>query len=322
MRKIKRLLLLLSIILNAIGNAAPISPSSTALLLSLGYTAVPVRFVANGFSADSGTALVDAAVDGKAFYPFIIDTGSTVTTIDIHTARGNQFKYQNKTSTLGGEDSQRHPADQVLLSLLEFNSFTAKDILAYTENDTFVKLDKKPIAGKLGLDFLKKYHAILDVPGKRLYLKLPTDNLQELKNSTTYQRSFFQAGLKKINLGYSPTGHALIAAQINNHTPVNFLFDSGVPNTILSLAYTKKLGLELQNFSKTGRGSGGGEMKFFKTHVNKISVNSINWLSRTIMVTDLKYAIVDTPLFGVIGFDWMQDKKAIIDFANQSVFVH
>lgn len=135
MNKIKKILLLFSSLLSAVCYAAPVPPSPADLLLSLGYTAVPIRFVANGFSAPSVTAVVDASIDNKTFYPFIIDTGSTVTTIDINTAQANQFKYQDKSTTLGGGDSQRHKANQVLISQLQVNPFTAKDILAYTEYD-------------------------------------------------------------------------------------------------------------------------------------------------------------------------------------------
>lgn len=88
----------------------------------------------------------------------------------------------------------------------------------------------------LGRVFLKRYHAIVDLSQKKLYLdykKLSQLAMNKIQNTLLRQQS---RAVPLLSLG---SGSMVIPVQINHLTPVLFLFDTGTGITLLSQAYAK-----------------------------------------------------------------------------------
>ncbi len=154
---------------------------------------------------------------------------------------------------------------------------------------------------------------------QRLYLQ--PDGVRLTAAQKLAQRNMLQqVGYKMIALRPSPSGHATLMVQVNDFAPVRFLFDSGVTQTTMALDYAKTLGLPISTDAITGRGSGGGEMKIFKTQVKKIIIGPVDWFPRDMNTMDFQYVKIGEPLFGVIGIDWMQDNQAVINVGDNLVF--
>ena len=88
----------------------------------------------------------------------------------------------------------------------------------------------------LGRVFLKRYHAIIDLSQKKLYLdykKLSQFAMNKIQNTLLRQQS---RAVPLLSLG---SGSMVIPVQINHFTPVLFLFDTGTGVTLLSQAYAK-----------------------------------------------------------------------------------
>lgn len=301
--RLRSLIFLIAIVMNTICYGK--SPSAYP-----GYIIIPVNYIHYGSSPDSAIPVIEGTFADQKSRLFIIDTGAALTTIDTQLADELGFKTEvSSDKIMGGADKIRHHADKILIPDLELNHFIAKNNFAYTQNKSFIKVNNQPVAGMIGLDFLKKYHAIWDVGKKQLYLRV--------KNVDSPQS--FNSKLHSIELIPTTTGHLVINVQVNHHKSVPFLLDSGVHTTIMSLAYAKTLGLNLRPLT-AGKGSGGGEMNLWQGTLKHMTVSAITQTDKTVLITDLTNAKVGLILFGALGFEWMEEQKIIIDFDQNKIW--
>jgi predicted aspartyl protease len=300
----------------------PLKPKELdEILLEQDYQKISLRAVPNGTTATTATLLLDGAVDNRSTHPFILDTGSALSTIDPKIARAQAFKlHQTKKTLLGGADKQRQLTYAVVVPNLQLADFNAADNIFHTQDISFIKLDKKPIIGFIGMDFLRHHQAILDIPSKHLYLKQPKDKAAVV-NGFELNHLLSKAGYQRIPLETSPSGHVTMMVRVNAEKPTRFIFDSGIPQTVIAADYAKKLQLKIKPDGTEGNGSGGGKIKFFETSVENISTGTLTWRPKTVMMIDLKNAQIGVPIAGGIGLDWMQAHQAVIDFSNNVVFV-
>jgi len=279
------------------------------LLVQQGYTAVPLQRTSN-----TDALYAEITLQAGKTYQFLVDTGATLTTIDQKIVKELRLKIEKNSLILGGGDNRRNRAYAVAIPLLSLNNFSSKDEIAYQRDYSFIKVDKNPISGFIGLTFLRKYHAIFDIVAQRLYLIYgsPTSSLADILT---------KAGYKQISLQRAPSGHLLLSVQINQAAPVPFMLDSGVPKTMISLTYANELGLKLTTHAIIGRGGGGGEMKIFKTKINKLSIDSLAWMPPDVAILDFKYINLGTPVYGILGLDWMQAHQTILDTSNDKLYI-
>ncbi len=305
-------MLFLPLLLFSSAKAAPaksISNELPSILLKLGYIEVPLQM------ADTQkTLLVHVSFDGKNDYLFIVDTGAVHTYVDEKLVKKYNFQQGADSIMTGGGEGDSRKSYSYLIPNFQINSLISHNIIAYAQDHSFIKIFHHTIMGILGLNFLRDHAAVIDVVNKRLYLKsdnapLALSTLEQLKS----------LGYKSFNLEIAPSGHPTILVQINNDVPKTFLFDTGVPVTLLAQDYVKELGLKHLSKVTKENGSGGGEIKVYKTHIKNVTVGSINWYPGNIGVINFEYIQVGAPLYGVLGLDWMQTNRSIIAMANNLV---
>lgn len=302
----------ISFILLSIIFSTPILAGNNELQQTLeqqGYARVPLYTTTQQNSLYASVSLGD-----RKHYAFIIDTGATSNTVDSTVIKKLSLKSVEKSVLLGGVDKIRNKARETIIPSLNFNGFVAHNEPAYQANLFFMDLDKKPISGLLGLNFLRQYKAIFVTAEPALYLQ--SDASKQLS-----EKLLNKLGYKKITLRRAPSGHQIILTKIDNFKPVSFMLDSGVPKNIIALTYAKKLALQLIKDKETSHGSGGGEVTVFTTEAKKFSIGPTTWTPPTIMVIDLTNAKIGTSIYGIIGLDWLQAHQAIIDTANNQLFV-
>jgi hypothetical protein len=179
------------------------------------------------------------------------------------------------------------------------------------KNYSYIKIGKQTVVGLLGLDYLMRHQAIIDIVGRRLYVK-PIDMFYD-------ERLNFS--LPTIPLIYTPSGHVTVKASINNAKVQHFLLDTGVPVLMIAADYAKTLNLKYSAPAIMGKGSGGADMLIFPTHINQLTIGKLNYIPKQVLIANLQNAQVGMPIAGVIGLDWMQANHAIIDLQRDVIYI-
>jgi|GEM_PF-2489918 len=307
---IKNLLLILVFICE---QAMALRPSFQDILLSQGFVEVPIRLTSQG----QMTPFLDVSFGDTTKHAFILDTGSVHVDIDPHFAQFYKRRSE-KGIWAGGGDSQRRLLVAVDIPKLQLGKFSAANVKAYVMDNSFIKLNGLSSAGKLGLDFLRHYQAIVDIQSLRLYLNPHPKRAIDFK---LVRQALLNTGYQQLFLATTSSGHQVLTGQINQAKLVSFLLDTGVPNSFLSLSYAKSLQLPLSSQPLVAKGAGGGAMQLFKTGKNNFSIGKTVWTPESLFAMDFKYISVGTPICGVMGIDWMQAKQAIIDIGANMIYI-
>lgn len=307
------LILLLVFFCNPV--TAELKPINSVLhnyLTERGFSAIPLK-------QDSSHYLyVEASFGNNVLYPLLLDTGCGHTSFGPETLRLFDFKKTGKSRVGIGGGGYGGLEPEVLIPSLILGQFVTNDETVFILNHplTHLSLHRKPALGLLGIDFLRKHSAIIDFSDMRLYLK-NFSNEQTPLNFLTQQFAY-----KTSHLERSPNGLPIIEAKINQSKPLEFLLDSG-SIILLSSQHIKALGLPLIGPIDQSRGTDGGEMKFFKTIIEKISVGSVDSFPKHVIATNMQYIQkgVGRPLAGVIGIDWLREHQVILDANSDVVFL-
>jgi len=253
-------------------------PSIQTRLIQLGYTAIPLHKAQR-----QNTFLVDASFGngtGKNKpITLILDTGSATTYINQKIVNQYNFKQTEKYFISGGIDGHHYRTPQVIIPTVHLFNFTSHNEYAYSQRHSPLST-----SGILGLDFLRKHQAIIDIYHQKLYLKLNIDQSKDV-----LQKILLSFGYQLVPLERSPSGQQTLMIKINHANPARFMLDTGVPPELLiDVKYAKKLG-QIKN--------------------------------KDIATADLQYAQVGIPIVGVAGLDWMDKAHAIIDTENDRLYL-
>ena len=113
------------------------------------------------------------------------------------------------------------------------------------------------------------------------------------------------------------SGHVYVDVEINGKGPFHFLFDTGASN-VLTPAAAKRLGLAVRtNLEATGTG---GTQAGGSTKVTSVRVGNATLRDQTFYVLDLPPGTPDdTPVDGLIGFEWLDRFPARLDYAGATL---
>ena len=284
------------------------------LMLKEGYKEIPLYW-----QEHSKTLLIQASFNAEKPQWFIIDSGAVVSSIDPRTVATQKLIPSKDILILNGSDNSHQRALKVNIPQLTLAEFTSYNLNAYMVDHSFMDINAQPIAGTLGLDFLYSHLAVLDMVNHRLYLK-PGTGLFNARNLLLRQILLETAGYQTNTFQHTASGNQLLLTGINNASPVTFVVDSGSPFTMLSVNYAKTLALQLLPTKKQATGIGGKLMNIFKTNAKQLTIDKSNWALPEIAAINFNYIDSSTPLHGILGADWLEQGRAIIDFAADRIF--
>jgi hypothetical protein len=290
------------------------------VLLKQGYIEVPLKKGTNGY------LFVEATFGSNIHYPLLLDTGCGHTNLDPKMMEKFNFQKTGRVRAGGNGDSYSKMEYEIIIPTLQLGNFITHDETVYVASHSppaEMQINKKSEAGLLGIDFLRKHSAIIDIANQYLYLK-PTNKNQLLSNqSIYYQKILLDAGYKSIKLEHSSDNLLLLTASINNAQSEKYLLDSG-SIMLLSLDYAKKQHLPLaERQIVMGKGADNGAMKMFRISIDQLKVDSSTWNPSFALATGFQYIQkgVGIALAGVIGIDWMNATHAIIDIGSDKIFI-
>lgn len=285
------------------------------LLLSHGYKEVSLRLSKNNF------LMIDISLaSDEPAQPFIVDTGGTQTSIDKKVEEKYQFKRQGKSFFTQGAGGKGFRTYQVIIPTMHIKNVIAQNQLVSIQHYSHIKVDKKPIAGMIGLDFLRQYAAIIDIAHRRLFLKLNSHSLSV--SPTILRNTLAKMGYEAIEIKRSPSGHQAILIKFNDSKPVRFILDTGAAPFLIASYYANHITLKNTGNIIRGKGSSSGAMKMFDVTAEKITIGNTTWGPEEIIVTTgLENAKIGIPIFGSVGLTWMITRQSVLDTKNDLLFV-
>lgn len=287
------------------------------LLLEHGYKELPLTL-----SKDKNFLLIYASLDDAQINkPFILDTGSTLSSMDQQIEDRYKFNKQGKSITASGGGGGYFQTYNVIVHKLKIDNFETDNQLFVIQHYSHIKVDNKHIAGMIGLDFLRKHHAIIDFKNNRIFFRI--NNLKPELERTILEKTLKQMQYESIQLKRTSKNYQTLLLKLNDEKPVMFMLDSGVPPSImLDYNYAKSIKVDVKGKPTIGKGSSNAIMKLYNTKVNKLRIGPItDGPLPAIVTTGLEFAKIGVPVLGIIGLNWLRSHQAIMDTVNDVLFV-
>ena len=100
-----------------------------------------------------------------------MDTGGSHAEIDPKIAKEFDLKRENKSIVVGGGDNIHHQVFRSNTPSLYFGDFRSHNEPFYIVDQSPKRVDKQPLIGLLGTEYLLKHQAVIDIVNQKLYLK-------------------------------------------------------------------------------------------------------------------------------------------------------
>lgn len=272
---------------------------------------------------DEGALTIDVMVNGRGPYPFIVDTGATLTIVFENLARRSALERVDR------------PALRVLSisGVKTFEPYEIGDLVAgapLAEDHVGVVLEdwespRETPAGILGLDILERFALAFDVRRRTLSLYehdgLPPEVTSRMRRTSMKLRRFAATGAEL----YTTRGRI-------NGEPIEFIVDLGLATTLINFAAGKAI-LANSLIVTAGRTSTTGtrldDVFDDRTRVNAgifrtVTVGRRTWQRKVLWV-------YDAPLFdelgvqrlryGLIGADLLASRDFAIDFKAERLYL-
>ncbi len=306
------ILLLLSwvLMLSCCAGEPPPAPLSD-FLGKLGYVRVELkRFKSDRLHPGQGNDLyLDVRVDGKK-QKWQLDTGFSITCLD-H-AVGKRYK------TLA---ELHHPVEDPVLGRIDGADFVLIRQLQVgpvrmTNQPALVKDIEKHIgwderAGVMGIDLLRRNHAVLDFLGKGLFLRAEKP---DYKTAGAFDEMMRRSGWDVISLTSDRSLCPIVETQIRGR-PLRLVVDSGCEFTQLDLSVALRLGLKLDPTHMRINGIEDRSSKAYSTTVPLLQLAGVALTNEPVVIADIApWQSKDGPRFdGMIGADWLAFGNGVLD---------
>jgi len=261
--------------------------------------------------------IIDVNVNDRGPYPFIIDTGASLSLVYEHLRKelGLTFTEEETLFVHGAVLSQRRPV--LPIKSIRIGSLDMQNVQSFSLPNPIVTEGDLP-GGILGLDFLARYALYVDIeeqvivfaksgylPSKRRYASVPI---------------IFD------DLGILRTGIPIIQAKVSGK-PVEALLDLGAEQTIINWAAAESFGVNVKKFL---RGKHEFEGIFDAIPVTAgargavISVGDRYWPEMTIDIANLPIFTTmnrgEKPAI-LISAGLLREENFIIDFPQKLFFL-
>lgn len=130
-----------------------------------------------------------------------------------------------------------------------------------------------------------------------------------------------------IPLTRAASGHLALAEARMNGQEASLYLDAGAGQSVLDLAFAKRLRLALTRDQHQGAGAGGGGLALFHTLVARLELAGFTERDFACMVMDLAHVNAGlrerglAPMDGIIGGDVLQRRAAVIDCGQSVLFL-
>jgi hypothetical protein len=261
----------------------------------------------------TGHVVIDARVNGKGPYPFILDTGADETGVYDWFAKSLDLP-SGATRELSGATGTE-PANVAKLSTLSVDSHAIRQVEADTIPD---RVDGEKLAGVAGVDLMRDRLAVIDF-GCSTFALLP---LQATNAKIT------GAGAIRIKAGAILDGQQLtFPVTVNGVTGIAVL-DSGSRYTFINSQFAAALKVDPASaLFRDAQPTRGATMKKVATRVGPIGGVKFAGIS----IPDAEARVVDLPYFQTagladkpamnLGVDFLARTRLTVDFSSRQFWL-
>lgn len=279
---------------------------------------IPYRIDYNGWFT------VDVTVNGAGPYPFIVDTGATLTAVFSHLTASQNFEPADvpEKRVLGIIGAQDLPA--IRIGDLDAGGIGLVDHIGVVIPD-WDKPGEKP-DGVLGLDFLSRYTVLFNAQTRQIEFYAPSNPPTEDMSEMT------RTGLRYSTFNRDYGGLYTINVSIANRS-IPFIVDLGADGTLINYRTMRRLmgGIYVDPRRETGSTTGskirdvfGDEEAARTIEAGPIRISGARWPRRTLIVYNAGIFAELGLLrrsYGLLGADLLRDRSFIFDFANERFYV-
>ena len=254
--------------------------------------------------------LLDAYVNGKGPFPFVLDTGSGKTLV------ASQLATHLALNSVGSITA--HGAGgRVSLSLAIAKSIAVGPVrvegIEVGVTDELERIGaavNDRIVGNIGFNFLSSLSFTLDYERRRLRWNLqpaaPLDGLLGIP----------------FRLAHPNKPLILVEARLNGRGPYSLVVDTGASASVLAPRAAGELGIE--SAPGTAITGGGGSVQIRMGRLSSLSVGPSQIDDLPIIVGDFMTGlsqVVGVSLDGIIGFDFLRRHEVTIDYPNRRMLL-
>ena len=154
----------------------------------------------------------------------------------------------------------------------------------------------------------------------------------EVNEENTFEKKslaefLFQNNYQQVSLNKLATGHLLIGASIND-VPGVFILDTGASTTVIDEKNIELFGLNVVMEDIKGAGAGGGGLTVYSSSDNKLSINESHIFPFKVAAMNFEHVNaglqdhgVSEIIHGVLGADFLEEAKAIIDCSGKHLYL-
>lgn len=290
-------------------------------LAAFARAAAPVAVVPYGVTSE-GAITIDVTIDGKGSYPFIVDTGATLSLVFENFARARPLARAEAPafrvlSISGSKTFEPHVIGDIFAGTLLSSGQTGVVLPDW-------EAPRETPAGIIGLDILEKFALAFDVRARTISLYprggLPAEMTERMRKAPLKRTRYESAGAELFT----------VSGRVNGE-PIRFIVDLGLATTLINYAAGDAL------FANTLSVASGrtpttntrlDDVFDDRTRINagtmrRISVSTQRWSRRTVW-------IYDAPLFdelgvqrlpyGLLGADLLTRQDFAIDFEARRLY--
>lgn len=140
-------------------------------------------------------------------------------------------------------------------------------------------------------------------------------------------RKFMESdGFYRIPLQRLATGHYLFSAKIN-HIPGDFILDTGASTSCVDLSNSSYFSLVSEESIIKAAGAGAINMETMLSRKNEFSIKKWNIKNMDFVLFDLSHVnqallqVEEKPIHGIIGADFLKERRAVIDYGRNCFYV-
>lgn len=314
-------LLFLSALLVLQGRAAEPLPDGLADFLGKqGYGRVELKRVsrpARDRPGKGNNLYLDVQADGRK-QKWLLDTGCSITSFG-HSA-GRRFKTmaelqrQLADPILGTVEG----ANFVLIHQLQLGSLRLSDQPAMVRD-----LDNRRVYSTedalLGIDLMRRHHAVIDFQGRGLYLRTIAP---DQRTTTALDELLRRSGWGAVTLHADHTLCQFVEMKVGEE-PLRLLVDSGGEFTQLDLTAAKRLKLKLNPLLMSVNGTADRRTQAFVTQISLVQLAGLTRTNEPVVVADLSawQPKSGASFEGIVGADWLALGRAILDCQSGRLYL-
>jgi len=254
------------------------------------------------FADKAPLVVVEARLNNKGPFKFIVDTASSVTVVGREAAEVLGIR-QGSNSAISGCCSSKMLAvgSMQIGGIRKSRVPIALGNLSWLSEETGTRLD-----GIIGSPFLKDYQVVIDYPRREIAFEEPG---QEHSLPTKFRL-------------VSDVNFIVVEAKLNEKGPFNFLVDTGATKTVVTKQIGQTFGLgEISHGEKKALSGFFAGTAMILSKVRSVQVGKAKSTDVEVGVQDLQSLCdgVGVPLDGVLGYTFMKDYRVTINYPRREV---